>query len=126
MRNVSNKSHSEDQNTHFVLTFLLETLAVCEIMSKNVLEPEMPQKTRRMRVACWLRKATRTRTSTRPRARPHTRTKARAHTKEYVILIVFFKATMVLRLSVTLYVHYISCYDREEKFTARYELSLQI
>jgi hypothetical protein len=50
-------------------------------MSKNVVEPERPQTIWRMRVACWISKATRAkvhacaRVSTRMRAHTHTHTK---------------------------------------------------
>jgi hypothetical protein len=45
MRNVSNKSCKENQNTNFVLPFFSGNRAVYEIMSKNVVEPEGPQMT---------------------------------------------------------------------------------
>ena len=48
MRNFSNKSCRENQNTHFyvqILFFFSENLAVCEIISKNMEEPERLQMT---------------------------------------------------------------------------------
>ena len=46
MRNVSDKSCRENQNTHFMFSnFFLENLSVYEIMSKNMLEPERPHMT---------------------------------------------------------------------------------
>ena len=46
MRNVLDKSRRENQNTHFIFNnFLLENRAVCEIMSKNMVELEGPQVT---------------------------------------------------------------------------------
>ena len=61
-RNVPNKS-TENQYTHFVFNnfFFFDNRAVYEIMWKNVVEPEGPQMTtRRMRIACWVPKATNT------------------------------------------------------------------
>jgi len=44
MKNVSDKSCKENQNTHVVLSnFFYENCAVYEIMWKNVVEPDMPQ-----------------------------------------------------------------------------------
>jgi len=59
MRNVSDKSCKESQNTHFVFSnFFPENRAVCEIMWKNMVEPDRPQMTVwRMRIACWITKA---------------------------------------------------------------------
>jgi hypothetical protein len=64
MRNISHKSHRETQNAHFVLCiFFFENLAFYEIMWKNVLERGRQQMTiRRMRIACWISKATNTHT----------------------------------------------------------------
>jgi len=46
MRNVSDKSCRENQNTHFVFNnFFSENRAVNEIMWKNMVEPERPQTT---------------------------------------------------------------------------------
>jgi len=57
MRNVSNKCCRENQNTHFMFNFL--NRAVYEITWKNTAEPGRPQMTiRRMRIACWIPKAT--------------------------------------------------------------------
>ena len=65
MRNVSNKSCRDNQNTHFMdINVLSENRAVYEIVSKNLVEPERPQMTIRRRVACWIRKVTRARART--------------------------------------------------------------
>ena len=64
MRNVSDKSCRENQNTHFIMfnNLLFENRAVYEILLKNTAEPGMPQMTIwRMRIACWINKATNTR-----------------------------------------------------------------
>jgi hypothetical protein len=46
MRNVSDKSSRENQNTHFVFSnFFFKSRAVCEIMWKNVVERDRPQMT---------------------------------------------------------------------------------
>ena len=67
MRNVSDKICTENQNTHFVFSkfFFLESRAFYEIMWKNTVEPDRPQMTIwRMRIACWIPKATHTHTHT--------------------------------------------------------------
>jgi len=58
MRNVSDESCRENQNTYFVLIFFFfENRAVYEIMWKNVVVPDEPQMTIwRMRIACWIPK----------------------------------------------------------------------
>jgi len=39
--------------------FFFENHAICEIMSTNIVEPDRPQMTKwRIRIACWLPKAT--------------------------------------------------------------------
>jgi hypothetical protein len=60
MRNVSDKSCRENQNTHFVLSdFFFENLTVYEKMLKNIVERGRPQTTIwRTRIACWIPKAT--------------------------------------------------------------------
>jgi hypothetical protein len=57
VRNVSDKSCRENQNTYFIF----KNPAVCEVMWKNMAEPDKPQVTiRRMRVSGWIPKATHT------------------------------------------------------------------
>ena len=71
MRNISGKSYRKNEEPHFILTNFFENRAFYEIMSKNIVEPDRPQMTMwRMRIACWLPKATNTHS-------------------EYVILIAF-------------------------------------
>ena len=75
MRNVSVKSCTENQNTYFVFSNFPplppQNRAIYEIMWKNIVERGRPQMTIwRVRILCWLPKAT------------------NQHT-EYVILIVF-------------------------------------
>jgi hypothetical protein len=61
MRNVSDKSCRENQNTRFMFNnffFFFLNRAFCEIRWKNIVEPGRPQMTIwRMRIACWIRKA---------------------------------------------------------------------
>jgi len=100
VRNVSDKSCTENQNTHFVFSnffISFENRAVYEIMWKNIVERGRSQMTiQRMRVACWIPNATNTHS-------------------EYVILIAFalrqwwHKRPSVLRICVTLFVHCLSC-----------------
>ena len=61
MRNILDGSCRENQNTHFMLNnFFLEIRAVYEIVWKNIVDPDRPQMiiVRRMRLACWITKAT--------------------------------------------------------------------
>jgi len=64
MRNVSDKSCTENQNTHFVFINFFsppENRAVYEIMWKNIVERGRPQMAIwRMRIACWIPNATNT------------------------------------------------------------------
>jgi hypothetical protein len=64
-RNASDKSCRENQNTHFVFGnfFFFLNRALYERMWKNILDRGMPQMTIwRMRIACWVPKATNTHT----------------------------------------------------------------
>ena len=45
MRNVSNKSCRENQNTFYVQQFFLQNSAASEIMWKNIVEPDRPHMT---------------------------------------------------------------------------------
>jgi len=60
MRNFSNKSCRENQNTHFASNnFFFLNPYVYEIMWKNIVQSDRPQMTIwRMRVACWIPMAT--------------------------------------------------------------------
>jgi hypothetical protein len=60
-RNVSDKLCRENQNTQFVFSnfFFPEICTVYEIMCKIIVHPSRPQMTTwRMRIACWIPKAT--------------------------------------------------------------------
>jgi hypothetical protein len=68
--------------THILCCIFPESRAVYDIMSNNVVEPERPQMTiSRVRVECWIRKAT--------RAQAHPRTLTRGHPQSYVTHIAF-------------------------------------
>jgi hypothetical protein len=61
MRNFSGKKSGENQNTHFVFSDFFENRAVYEKMWKNIVERDRLQmKIWRMRIACWIPKATNT------------------------------------------------------------------
>jgi hypothetical protein len=65
MKNVSDKSCTENKNTHFTLnnfSFFFENYAVYEIERKNTAERGKPQMVWRMRIACWITNATDTHT----------------------------------------------------------------
>ena len=101
MRNVSNRSCTENQNIQFMFSnFFSENRTVYEIMSKNMVKPERPQITIwRMRVPCWISNATRGKaharapvpTPTHACIHPPTNARARTHThtQKYVIVIAF-------------------------------------
>ena len=60
MRNVSDKISLEIQNTHFMFNnfLFLKNPAVCEIMLKNIAQPDVSHMAIwRMRIACWIPKA---------------------------------------------------------------------
>jgi len=62
MRNVSDKSCRDNQNTHFVFNDVFpKKLAVYQIMWENIVESGRPQMAIwRMRFVCWIPKATNT------------------------------------------------------------------
>jgi hypothetical protein len=79
VRNTSNKSCRKNQNTRFMFSnFFSENRVVCEIMSKNVVEPERPQTIWRMPVTWWISKATHVQAHA--QARTHTPAPTHAHT----------------------------------------------
>jgi len=91
-RNVSEKICRENQSTHFVFRNFSppEKRAVFEIIRKNAVEPDRPQMTiRRMRIACWIPKATDT-------------------NSEYIILIVFPRQWLLESASLLVYM-FIAC-----------------
>ena len=110
-RNISNKIYRQNQNTYFTLNkFFPESRAVCEIMSKNMVDPEKLQILWRMRVTCWISEATRAKS--RARASTSTFTQAptlareRAHTHRNInmlhLLLFHGNSVSVTRLSVTI------------------------
>jgi len=105
MRNASGKSCRENQNTFYAsqlfsfFFFFLSFFSSPKIVSlfevwKNIVEPGRPQMTIwRVRIACWIPKAT--------------------NTHSQYVTHCFSTVTVVARtrLNVTLYVHYLSCLD---------------
>jgi hypothetical protein len=93
MRNVQDKV-VEKIKTHILYSITFsENRALYEITWKNIAEPDRIQMAIwRMRIACWIPKATNTHS-------------------EYVILFFFFTAIMAARarLVITLYVRCLSC-----------------
>jgi hypothetical protein len=94
VRNVLNKSCNENQDTLLCsLNLFSDHCVVYEIMSKNVVEPEMPQMTKCRRVPCWISKATLANGHARARASTpylHARASAHTHTHKYVIILIVF------------------------------------
>jgi hypothetical protein len=73
-------------------------------MSKTVAEPERPQTIRRMRITCWISKAT--------KAQKHVRARAPTPTHRPICNNYCFSTATIVswtRLKVTLYVHCLSC-----------------
>ena len=60
MRNVSDKSGKENQNTYFIVQkYSVENCNFYEIMWENIVQPDTPQMTIwSMRIACWISEAT--------------------------------------------------------------------
>ena len=101
MRKVLDKSYRENHNAHFMFSNFFRSCTVYEIM-ENVVETEWATNDVtlwRIRVACWIRKATCTYAHahahapghTHPCASAHldTNARARAHTHSYIIHIIF-------------------------------------
>jgi hypothetical protein len=61
MRSVSGNSCRENQNTHFVVSYVFKIRAIYEIIWKNIVQSDRPQMAIwLMRIACWIPKATNT------------------------------------------------------------------
>jgi len=63
MSNVSDKIYREHQNTFYIQSFVSENYVIYEITWKNMLKPYRPQMHNiipRMRLECWITKATNT------------------------------------------------------------------
>jgi len=93
MKNVSDKNlQRKSRHTFYVQQLLSENRAVYEIMWINIVQPDRPQMTIwRMRIACWIPKATHT----------HTHTHS-----EYVIPIAFpLQQWLHQRISMLRYTH---------------------
>ena len=60
IKSFSDKIFRENEDIHYLLNifFPSEIGAVCEIMLRNMVQPDRPQTTiRHMRISCWLPKA---------------------------------------------------------------------
>ena len=91
MRNVSDKTRRENQNTHFVFNNLFPENLVLYDIWKNILQSDRSQMTKwRLRIACWIPKATNTHS-------------------EYVIRIAFPLQQQLHEFATTLRRTYIAC-----------------
>jgi hypothetical protein len=106
VRNISNKPCREkSKHAFYIQQRFSKNLAVCVIMSKNVVVPEKPQ-IWRMRVACRISK------TTRAQIPPHPYT----HTNTEMCNSYCFSTAIVVsctRLNVTLHVRCLSCIKQE-------------
>ena len=115
MGNVLGKSCRENLNTHFMFNNSSENRTVYEIMSKNAVECEWPQMVTiwRIRVACWINKATWH--SHAPRY-PHASTHAHVCTHRPVSKIYSFSTAIMIRKRTSvlrcMYIAPLACYDR--------------
>jgi len=62
MKNVSDKSCKENQNTHFMFNNFLKNCAVYEITWENIVELGRPQIIWCMCITCWILNGTNTKT----------------------------------------------------------------
>jgi hypothetical protein len=116
MTNVLDKSCRENKNKHFMLNnFFFENRTVYEIMSKNVLETEVPQMTSQygahaLRAGLGrLHARMGTHTPTSPVTHMHARAGKYAHTDQYVILIAFPQQQWFRERASMLRYAYIAC-----------------
>jgi hypothetical protein len=92
MRNVLEKFIERIKTHIFCPTFFLKNLVIYEIMPKSSLEPEGVTNDVtiwRMRVACWISKATCTQAHTHAYESGKTHARKHAHIEKYVIIIAF-------------------------------------
>ena len=98
MRNLSENSCRENQNTHFMFNnFFFENLVVCEIKWKNVELGGSQMTVGLMRIACWIPKATDTHS-------------------QYVILMACPLQQWLHELASVLLYTYIACLAQTDKF----------
>jgi hypothetical protein len=92
IENFQEKSCTENQNTYFMISIYIFNRAFYEIMWKHIILPDKPQKTMwRMRIACWIPKATQTHThtthtNTHTNTHTHKHTHTHTHTHTYILL----------------------------------------
>jgi hypothetical protein len=91
LRNVSDEFCRDNQNTHFISSNFFGNPAVCEVMWKNIVEPERPQMTvRRICISRCIPKATNT-------------------LSEYVLLIAFPLQQWLHECASMLHYTYVAC-----------------
>jgi hypothetical protein len=92
MRNVSDKSCRQHQNTFYAQFFFFENLAVYEITWEKMVEPGRPQIAWRMCITCWTPAATNT------------------HSQCIILIVVPLHQLLQERASMLLlYIHCLSC-----------------
>ena len=121
MRNVWNKSCTQNQNTHFIVsTFFPKIVLFMRKCGKNMVEPDRLQTIWRLGVVLWVTKATcaqahaRSRATTPPPLHTHTHT----HTHRPICNTYCFSTTttvMWTRLKITLYVHCLLLFNKFKK-----------
>jgi hypothetical protein len=114
MRNILNKFCTKNQNTHFIFNNLFRK--PCRVWGNiekygGVREATNDNRIWRMGVACWISKATRGSTCTRPRAQAPTRTHTHTHThtEKYVTLTAFPREQWFRKSASFLLNTYIAC-----------------
>jgi len=97
MRNVSDKTCRGNENTHFVsCKSPPQNRAVYEMIWRNIVEPGRPQMTIwRMRISCWIPKATNTHT--------HTLRLCNTHCFSTTTMVVFKHLNVISTLPVLFY-----------------------
>ena len=115
MGNMWDKSCRENQNTNFIFNKIF-FLKSCRLWDNVKKYGEVRWATNdvtiwRIRISCWISKATCTHTHAHVRARARTRARAHTYIHKYVIFFLFFHGNnaSLTRLIVTLYVHCLSC-----------------
>ena len=127
MRNASDKSCAENQNTPFLFSNVFPKIVVCDVMLKNVVQPERQQMTIRYG-ACALHAGyarlharTNTHTPTGLTA-PNTHLRSHMHTGKYVIRIAFPRQHWFREHTSKLRYTYIASHD--SKIIRKYVCSL--
>ena len=113
MRNVLDKSYRDNQNSHFMFFnfFFGKSCSLWDNVEKYDAAREYTNDATvwRIRVSCWIRKATYTHAHAHADLPGHRHTRALTHTHKYVILLFHSNNNSWTRLNITLYVHCQSC-----------------